>query len=284
MATVYPTAAGLWSTRTWNNDATGAAYGSAPQAGDIVLLNNVTVDVDQNITVTEIATRAGTTAAAGGQLLFSSVGGSGRTVTAAISAGTTNCVLSTLTSPSTSTVIGTITAGTATNAYGARNNASGAMTITGNATGGSGSSAHGLFNSSTGSMAVTGNVTGGSGSNATGCTNSSSGTVTITGNATGGSNATGSRGFSATGTGACTLTGTAIGGTTADSPGAFGTTSGTMTISDAQFGSTGSNPFGGFVRFSNGAAATIKIRDTSNVEHTLQKATASVGFNGGFQN
>ena len=66
MATVYPTAAGTWSTRTWNDDATGAAYGpGTPQAADIVLANGFAITINANITVASIKTVAGVTAAAG---------------------------------------------------------------------------------------------------------------------------------------------------------------------------------------------------------------------------
>jgi hypothetical protein len=63
MAIVYPTATGAYSTRTWNNDATGAAYGMAPQVDDTVLANGLAITLDTDITVadackTEIVTAA----------------------------------------------------------------------------------------------------------------------------------------------------------------------------------------------------------------------------------
>lgn len=71
MATVYPTAAGAWSTRTWNNDATGAAYGMAPQAGDTVLANGLAITIDVDITVESLRSVAGTNAVAGGSFTTS---------------------------------------------------------------------------------------------------------------------------------------------------------------------------------------------------------------------
>lgn len=90
MATVYPTSAGAWSTRTWNDDSTGAAYGpGTPQAGDTVKANNLAITLDTDITVVALSTRVGTTAAAGGS--FTTSGGL-RTVNADSHAGTTNCL------------------------------------------------------------------------------------------------------------------------------------------------------------------------------------------------
>lgn len=69
MATVYPTAAGAWSTRTWIDDSTGAAYGAGtPQPGDIVLLNGCAINIDIDIAVASIRPHAGTYALTGGLL------------------------------------------------------------------------------------------------------------------------------------------------------------------------------------------------------------------------
>lgn len=97
MATVYPTAAGAWSTRTWNDDATGAAYGpGTPQAGDTVLANGLAITIDVDITVESLRTRPGTTAVAGGSFTTSGT----RTVNADSYAGTTNCLVLTASSSS----------------------------------------------------------------------------------------------------------------------------------------------------------------------------------------
>lgn len=91
MATVYPTAAGAWSTRTWNDDATGAAYGpGTPQAGDTVLANGLAITIDVDITVAALSTRVGTTAVAGGSFTTT---GPARIVNADSYAGTTNCLI-----------------------------------------------------------------------------------------------------------------------------------------------------------------------------------------------
>jgi hypothetical protein len=205
MATVYPTAAGTWSTQTWNDDATGAAYGMAPQAGDTVLANGVAVTIDIDITVAEIATRAGTTASAGGSFAVSGT----RTINANIAAGTTDC-LTVSTSSSVITLVGNVTGGTSTNADGILYSAaSSTLAITGNVTGGSAGTANGIVASASAPSAysINGNVTGGSSSTARGiqqsgtCAgtivgnfigsagpglNSSNGTVEVTGNPTNG--------------------------------------------------------------------------------------------------
>lgn len=93
MATVYPTSAGAWSTRTWNNDATGSAYGMAPQAGDTVLANGLAITIDAAITVAAISTRVGTTASAGGSFSVNSSGVAQIVVTANCYAGTTTCLV-----------------------------------------------------------------------------------------------------------------------------------------------------------------------------------------------
>jgi hypothetical protein len=89
MADVYPTAAGAWSTRTWNDDATGLAYGGPPLAGDNVHANGLAITIDVDITVAELRTTAGTTAAAGGSFTTSGT----RVVNADSRAGTTNCLV-----------------------------------------------------------------------------------------------------------------------------------------------------------------------------------------------
>ncbi len=88
MPTVYPTVAGAWTTRTWRNDADGSLYGMAPQPGDIVKANGLAITIDINITVLELQTSAGTTAAAGGSFTSSGI----RTINAICRAGTSNCL------------------------------------------------------------------------------------------------------------------------------------------------------------------------------------------------
>jgi hypothetical protein len=206
MATVYPTAAGAWSTRTWNNDATGAAYGMAPQTGDTVLANGLAITLDTNITVVALSTRAGTTAVAGGSFTTSGT----RTITADSYAGTSNCLI--LTASSSSVQSGNSFGSDTTNSsYGTTINST--CTQNGNATGGNGSARTGTLINAGGLQ--NGNSTGGSGGSAYG-TYIHAGGVQI-GNSTGGSgagalgtyinggiqngNATGGPGTSAHGTG-----------------------------------------------------------------------------------
>lgn len=153
MANVYPTTNGNWSTRVWNDDATGAAYGpGTPQVGDTVLANGRTITVDVDITLIALSTRVGVTATAGG--VFATSGQ--RTVTADTYGGTTSCL--TLTANSQSVHIG--------NSYGSDTTASAVGTTInatcqqfGNATGGNGAS---RFGSSVGAGGrLVGNTYGG---------------------------------------------------------------------------------------------------------------------------
>lgn len=89
MPTIYPTAAGAWSTRTWRNDADGSLYGTTPQPGDIVKANGLAITIDTNITVLELQTSAGTFAAAGGGFTTSGI----RIINAIIRAGTSSCLV-----------------------------------------------------------------------------------------------------------------------------------------------------------------------------------------------
>ncbi len=227
MPTVYPTAAGTWSTRTWNNDATGAAYGMAPQAGDIVKANGLAITIDTNITVAELQTSAGTTAAAGGS--FTTTGT--RIVNAITRAGTTSCLgISNL-----GTQNGDSYGGTAANIRGTTINSGGIQN--GDSYGGSGSSAAGtnvnggiqngnsfggVTNSSLGTLisagVQNGNATGGSGNSAFGTQISGNGGI-FNGNATGGTGAS-SHGISM-GAGSIAKVAVATGNTS----GAFGVSS-----------------------------------------------------------
>lgn len=89
MATVYPTSAGAWSTRTWNDDATGLPYGMLPQPGDTVLANGLVISINMNITVESVRTRPGAFAVAGGT--FNTIGA--WTVNADSYAGSSSCLI-----------------------------------------------------------------------------------------------------------------------------------------------------------------------------------------------
>lgn len=254
-ATVYPTATGNYSTRTWNNDATGAAYGMAPQTGDTILTNNTTLTLDQSVHVAAISTAAGTTAAAGGVVTASAnsltltvdtsitsattaavtysgsspniftVTGSGLTINGSATTGVTTLTLS---GTGTMNITATAVGGGFANSIAVSNNGTGAATLnfTGNVTGGSASGTIGIRNNTTGTVAVTGNATGGSNANSPGADNISSGTLTVSGTATGGSN--GGMGAINASTGSMTV-GAATGGTTASSYGAQNASTGNLT-------------------------------------------------------
>lgn len=176
MATVYPTAAGAWSTRTWNNDATGAAYGMAPQVGDTVLANGLAITLNIDITVAALSNRVGTTAVAGGSFTTSGT----LTITCNTYGGTANCLV--LTASSNSVHVGnSFGSNTTSSAYGTTITAT--CIQTGNSTGGNGSFRI-ATNVLTGGI-HNGNSTGGSVNSAYG-TNVQTGGVQ-NGNSTGGS-------------------------------------------------------------------------------------------------
>lgn len=190
MATVYPTTAGDWSTRTWNDDSTGAAYGSGtPQTGDTVKLNGLAINLDQDITVVAVQNSAGTTAVAAGTLTIIGT----RVITANLVCGTVDMVI--VNSSSTElTVNGNVTGGASANADCIFcSTTSKTLTINGNVTGGSASSANGiLWSGASTTITITGDVTGGSAASCFGFNFSSASgtaTATVTGNVTGGSNA-----------------------------------------------------------------------------------------------
>jgi hypothetical protein len=202
MADVYPTAAGAWSTRTWNDDATGAAYGGPPLAGDNVHANGVAITIDVDITVAELRTTAGTTAVAGGSFTTS---GTGRVVNSDSLAGTTTClslVAGIQNGDSYGSASTTAARGTSANGGGIQN---------GNSYGGSANAAHGT-------IMQQGSIQNGNsfaGSNASHGTNLSNGAFHI-GNANGGA-VSGAHGTSlATGS---IFNGNATGGTTSGSHG-----------------------------------------------------------------
>lgn len=215
----YAVANGNWSNvATWDG-------GTMPQAADSVCANGYTVTIDQDVTVVLITTAALGSGAAGGGFSISAA----RIINASIVAGTTTCL--TLGHASgTVTINGSITGGSATSAFGVRNNGSGAITVTGNVTGGSsGNTPYGIYNSSAGTITIVGNVSGGTAYGAQGLYNIN-GHVTITGN------------VSAGGTSLCygcqfdpvaktlTITGNVTGGSDASAHGIYVTNTGTVVI------------------------------------------------------
>jgi cytoskeletal protein CcmA (bactofilin family) len=163
MAVVYPTAAGDWSTRTWNDDATGAAYsGGTPQVGDTVLTNNLTITMDQNITIATISNRAGTNAAAGGTLDCPN-GANGLTLTSQVRGNQTGATVTiSMSSPNTLTINGNLTggidSGNQSNANAVRITSSALVTINGDVSGNSTNSREGLRVTGAADVLVTGDV------------------------------------------------------------------------------------------------------------------------------
>lgn len=154
MAGVYPTASGAWSTRTWNDDSTGAAYGpGTPQAGDTVYANGRSIDIDQDVTVASLRSTAGTTAAAGGT--FTTNGN--RTVTVDSYAGSSNALAIAAGGVQVGNSFGSTTSSFV---YGTRINSGGIQN--GNSTGGSAGNAVGTL--ITGGGTQNGNSTAGSNS------------------------------------------------------------------------------------------------------------------------
>jgi len=195
MAVVYPTAAGNWSTRTWNDDATGAAYsGGTPQVGDTVLTNNLTITMDQNITIATISNRAGTNAAAGGTLDCPN-GANGLTLTSQVRGNRTGATVTiSMSSPNTLTINGNLTggidSGNQNDATAVTVNSTANVTINGNlfastATAGSGRNALRVTGGAT--VLINGGLTGGGNINHGMFVNNSSASVTIEGTVTAGS-------------------------------------------------------------------------------------------------
>jgi hypothetical protein len=174
MADVYPTAAGAWSTRTWNDDATGLAYGGPPLAGDNVHANGVAITIDVDITVAELRTTAGTTAVAGGSFTTSGT----RVVNANSRGGSSTCLVVTSLSVQNGNSFASATTNTV---YSTRLTGGGIQN--GNAFGGNGINRVGTLVDSGGVM--NGNSTGGSSGNGFGVAISANGIQN--GNSTGGS-------------------------------------------------------------------------------------------------
>lgn len=255
MATVYPTATGVWSTRTWNDDSTGSAYGSGtPQVGDIVLANGTTVTVDVSIHVASLRTSAGTHAAAGGGFT-SSANGLTSTVDNDITAGTTSCLTCSQAGANSHTITGsalTINGSTTTiNSRGVTQSSTGTLTITGNAIGGGQSSAIAINISAASTLNMTGNVTGGTANTAYGISIGTTGIINLTGTATGGSVTGNTSGVNiAAGTGSISA---AIGGSSSGGHGILLTT-GSVTVGTVTGGSI-SGAFG----VNNSSTGTVTV-------------------------
>jgi hypothetical protein len=296
MAVVYPTAAGDWSTRTWNDDATGAAYsGGTPQTGDTVLTNNVTITMDQNITIAEISNRAGTNATAGG-FLDCPNGANGLTLTAEIRGNRLDqTVRVSMGSPNAMTIVGDVYGPAGTGAQGTGRGVgqtgTGQLTINGNVFGGGGpNNRWGVYVSQAGAtLIVNGNATGGNDLENIGVVNVVGGstTITINGNAIGGTGAR-AAGFQNGSAGSCTINGKAIHGGRWDAFGVSAAGPGFVRIQKAEFNSTG--VFGpGFIgRIQFADVNDPDLLEVANTSGTIFKATAGAkgkpNLRGGFAN
>lgn len=153
MAERYAVANGNWSaTSTWNG-------GTLPGAGDTVHANGFGVVVDQDVTVDEITTTAGSTAVAGGNF---TVPLANRTITADIRAGSDNVLFLSSGSGSNVNIVGNVY-GSDTDANSAVyfNSTSCNLTITGNVYGGEASNSNGIYhraNGTTSSVTIDGDV------------------------------------------------------------------------------------------------------------------------------
>jgi hypothetical protein len=173
MATVYPNANDKYETvANWYDDATGAAYGSLPLAGDLICLNNKAVTVDATTLATLTATpsllgitNVATGARAAGGMLTISTGGftlnvnySGAT---GIVAGTGTYVVAINHTTDTVVVNGDSYASATTACKGIGWGTSGTIEINGNISGGGFVNAWGAYLYGSGICTVTGRLIGG---------------------------------------------------------------------------------------------------------------------------
>jgi len=313
---VYPTEAGDWSTRTWNDDGTGDTYYFiTPQTGDTVLTNNLTITMDQNITIGTLSTRAGVNSIAGGTLNCPN-GANGLTLNSEIRGNVNNgqataaCTVS-MESPNTLTIngnsFGSIDTGNNSFRYGILINSTGivtingnisanstnnrvglyvsggaAVTINGNITGASNSNSGAIIDNSNASIIINGNATGGAGSPARGI-QILAGTVTVNGNAVGGTNAL-AQGIAITGNSNLTLNGTAISGAASRAEGINSSSTNAIQIARSKSSSV-CGGYSGNIRFIDPTDPNlITLFDTSGNEFTLNKSTLQPDLRGGFSN
>lgn len=173
------------SVNQWNDAAGGGGNWltwASLAVGDILVANGKTsITINVNVTCATITTAATGGTAGGGFIVTPGV-----TITAAVVAGTTNCL--TLSSAgSTTTIVGNCTGGSATNTgYAVLHSSSGILNITGNLTAGTGTNSWAVNVSGTGQLNVTGNCTGGSSGTANrGLVISGAAIVSVTGNVIG---------------------------------------------------------------------------------------------------
>lgn len=282
MAERYAVATGNWSAvGTWDGGTT------LPGSGDDVYSNNFTVTVDQDVTVLSLNNGPGTTAAAGGTFTVTSAN---RTINANVNGyGNTNGCVYYNTGGSNLTINGGINAGSQTNGTGVRCNVAATLTINAtNINGGSGTTAYAVSAPTTNANVVINGATITGGSTSAACRSSASTTWTLNNcvliagsGAAAMETAHGAIQVSSTNTiargNAWPASGTkqvAINIVTAFTTGFF-------KIDTVECGANGNWPISGNVLFNNLSTATVKVRDASLAEATLDAQTPYMPLVGG---
>lgn len=280
MAERWAVATGSWSnTATWNG-------GTLPGSDDDVYSNNFTVTVDQNVTVQSLNNGPGTTPVAGGTFTVTSAN---ITINATINGygNTIGCVYYN-TGGSNLTINGDINAGSQTNGTGVRCNVGATVTINAtNINGGSGTTAYAVSAPTTNANIVINGATITGGSSSVACRSSASTTWTLNNCVL----------IAGSGAAAMETAHAAIqvsgSGTTARGNAwpASGTkqvainistafTTGFFKIDTVECGANGNWPISGNVLFNNLSTATVKVRDSSLIEATLDAQTPSMTLAG----
>jgi len=288
MAERYAVGNGDWSdTGTWNG-------GTLPGASDTVHCNNFTVAIDQDITVTEITTSAGSTAVSGGGCTLS--GSGDRAINAILRGGVGNVVRVTgWSSGGTLTITGDVFGGSGSSRAiwgtgGVYN-----LVITGDITGGTGNTTPAVeITSGITSLVVNGDVFGGSDPISYGIKVGTD-SVTINGDVTGGGSQSGSQGMILTqvsGT-TCVVTGSAIAGTSRYTAAIRNEGNTTCVVGHIVYSQDASNaaavnpPLDGRC-FRIAAGGTITMRDSDGIDQTFTSGGGggiqiARGMNGGMR-
>lgn len=153
MANKYAVANGNFAdASTWSDLPGGAPGAVPPAAGDNAYSNTKNVIIAANATCTKISNQAENSAAAGGY--FSIL--PGVTLTANVTAGTTNCLLAAFPVGNSCTISGNLTGGSAANASALYIAGRGTVNVVGTVDGGTVSTGYGIFTA----MHCTLNITG----------------------------------------------------------------------------------------------------------------------------
>lgn len=265
--------------------------GVVPGVGDTAYANTRTVTITADVTCDKLSTRGDNGATAGGGFAVSV---SGLTVTAAIEAGATTCLTSTVASPGTLAINGNCTAGTSVNAHGFFNTGTGTITILGDAFGGTGGTSGGNIcigvYSANGIVNITGTATGGNGGVGTHGIYAIGGTINFTGDAIGGSGGNPGYGIMNASSGATVnMTGNATGGSRTGNAGAYNAAAGTFSITGNVTGGTSSaygaaNALTGTLNITGIAYASALASGAFNASSGVLRVTRAVGNTGGIAN